>query len=77
MSPALAGGFLTTGPPAKASNPFLVFFFFFFFFFFYYQQSLSWILVVVSMSNLFLDPKNNAGIWALTTTITISESEVT
>ena len=76
MSPALAGGFLTTGPPAKASNPFLVFFFFFFFFF-YYQQSLSWILVVVSMSNLFLDPKNNAGIWALTTTITISESEVT
>ena len=73
MSPALAGGFLTTGPPAKSSN----LFFFFFFFFFYYHQSLSWILVVVSMSNMFLDPKNNAGIWALTTTITISESEVT
>ena len=69
VSPALAGGFLTTGPPAKSSNPF--------FFFFYYHQSLSWILVVVSMYNLFLDPKNNAGIWDLTTTITISESEVT
>ena len=70
MSPALAGGFLPTGPPAKSSN------LFFWGVFLDYRQSLPWVLMVVSISNLLLDPENIAEIWALTTTITISESEV-
>ena len=59
MSPALAGGFLTTAPPRKPSFLFLnIYFFFFFFFFFWLRQ------VLVAAGRIFVVTRNPL-LWCL------------